>query len=183
MPPQLSRPALAPLQDEQEELVGQLQAARQKLAASETAAAGAASGQQRQELQAQLDEARQAVAAAQAAADDAQQRATAAAAELESIRSQLAAAQAQMAAQQAGEAAAEAEAAPTPLAKLRHQLDGLHESLAQLHAEHCAGRLHASTPALDRVSASAGVSARSWPAIIAWCRDWPAAGDALPPAD
>ena len=138
------------VQSEKNELVAELDAAREKLAASEAAAADTASlsSQQQVQLAAQLEEARQAVAAAQAAADAAQQRATAAAAELESIRSQLAAAQAQLAAE---EAAAAEQQQQTPLGKLRLQLGGLHESLAQLHAEHCAGRLQASTPDLDQV--------------------------------
>lgn len=139
-----------------------MEAARQKLAASEAAAANATShgGQQQVQLEHQLDEARQAVAAAQAAADAAQQRAAAAAAELDSIHSQLEEAQRQLAA----EAQAVVSAAPlgtpaaaqTPLGKVRRQLGSLHESLAQLHAEHCAGRLQASTPELDRVSGLVG---------------------------
>ncbi|PRW59511.1 hypothetical protein C2E21_1411 [Chlorella sorokiniana] len=137
-------------ESEKNELVAELDAARDKLAASEAAAADTASlsNQQQAQLAGQLEEARQAVAAAQTAADAAQQRASAAGVELESIRSQLAAAQEQLAAE---EAAAAEQQQQTPLGKLRLQLGGLHESLAQLHAEHCAGRLQASTPELDQL--------------------------------
>lgn len=150
------------LQNEKESLVAELAAAQQKLAHSEAAAADTAhlSERQRAQLQAQLEEARQAVSAAQVGADAAQQRATDAAAELDSIQRQLAEAQEQLAAVEAARAAAHDEAdavqpavapALTPMAKLRSQLGGVHDCLAQLHAEHCAGRLHAANPELDQV--------------------------------
>lgn len=140
--------------------MSELAAAQEKLARSDAAAADTAhlSTQQRAGLAAQLDEARQAVAAAQSAADAAHQRAVDAACELETIRRQLADAQAQAMA----EAQAQAVQAPdlTPVAKLRSQLGGVHESLVHLHAEQCAGRLHAPTPELDqaRRAAAAGGS-------------------------
>ncbi|KAL4458308.1 hypothetical protein ABPG75_013173 [Micractinium tetrahymenae] len=154
-------------ENEKESLVQELDAAQAQLAQSEAAAADTAhlSERQRGQLEAQLEEARQAVAAAQSAADAAQQRATDASKELTAIRRQLSEAQAQLAgvqaaqraaqerAQQAEAQARQAEAAPalTPVAKLRGQLSAVHDSLAQLHAEHHAGRLHAATPELDKL--------------------------------
>lgn len=143
----------------------ELEVAREQLARSEAAAAGTAhlGEQQRTRLEAQLDDARQAVAATQAAAHAAQQRAADASRELTAIRRQLSEAQAQLAGVQAAHQAAQeqghqaqAQQAPaaTPMAKLRGQLSDVHDSLAQLHAEHRAGRLHAATPELDKVRCS-----------------------------
>lgn len=149
MPSLLWLPAV---QNEKEALVGELDAAQQQLAHSEAAAAGTAhlSEQQQERLQAQLQEARQAVAAAQAAADAAHARAADAAGELESIRQQLLEAQAQLS------AAPAATADLTPVAKLRSQLGGVHDSLAQLHVEQAAGRLQTATPELDQVGGQKG---------------------------
>jgi hypothetical protein len=50
------------------------------------------------------------------------------------------------------------------MAKLRSQLGGVHDSLAQLHAEQAAGRLQAATPELDQVGGLEGCQAfvRGW---------------------
>lgn len=139
--------------------------AREQLAQSEAAAVDTAhlSEQRRAQLEAQLQDARQAVAAAQAAAIAAQQRAADASRELTAIRRQLSETQAQLAGVQAVQRAAqewgqqvqaqqpEHAQLVTPMAKLRAQLSDVHDSLAHLHAEHHAGRLHAATPELDKV--------------------------------
>ncbi len=159
-------PAALSLQNEKDSLVLELEAAREQLAKSEAAAVDTAhlSGTQRAQLEAQLEDARQAVAAAQAAANAAQQRAADASRELTAIRRQLSEAQAQLAGVQAAQRAAQEQAqaqqasAPTPMATLRGQLSDVHDSLAQLHAEHRAGRLHAATPELDKVGQAAGLA-------------------------
>lgn len=162
----MSCPALLPLlQNEKESLVGELEMAREQLAQSETAAVDTAhlSEQQRAQLEAQLQDARQAVAAAQAAANAARQRAADASRELTAIRRQLSETQAQLAGVQAVQRAAQERGQQvqaqqpehaqlvTPMAKLRAQLSDVYDSLAHLHAEHHAGRLHAATPELDKV--------------------------------
>ncbi|GAB4822183.1 hypothetical protein N2152v2_009229 [Parachlorella kessleri] len=122
---------------EKVELLGELAAAQQRLAAIEQGATGALSDLERAELERQIEEARLAVAAAQRAADLAESRANDACSELCSIREELQATQQQLT--NPVEAAPSTEAAATPMAALRGRLQGMQEALAGLQSKQEAG--------------------------------------------